>query len=550
MSPLTMAMVPAAPAAAHGSMPIPQTKPGTNPMVYVGTLGVFLGAGIATLSGRLISVGLADLRGALGFGFDEAAWITTAFSMAQMFMGPFSVYLGALLGTRRVLLFSGAVFIIASLLLPFSPGLGAMLFLQVVSGLSSGTFYPLTMSYALRFLPLRYTIYGIGVYSMDILAATSLAVPLEAWYVEHLSWRWLFWHSALATPLMMLCIYRAVPNPPPRPGPKPSLSWRGFLYASLGLSLLYGVLDQGERLDWLNSGVIVGMLASGIFLILAAVVRRWVSPNPLVNLPFLAHRNTLILAASLFSFRFVLLAVAFLIPSFLGAIQNYRALQTGKVMTWVALPQLVMGFLTARLMKRVDGRLILALGFTTVAFACLINAQLTTAWTSGNFWPSQLVMAAGLSFAFVGMVGMFVQQAIDTGAISRPFDVLTYSSFIHMVRLFGGELGTATMQRLVAVREQFHSNVIGLHVEAGAWLTDERLRMLTGGMTPGSSGQEEAQRRAVTLLGGQVRQQAYALAIADGFITIAWVAVGIIVLIALMRKMKIFFDSPSMEAPG
>jgi DHA2 family multidrug resistance protein len=145
---------------------------------------------------------------------------------------------------------------------------------------------------------------------------------------------------------------------------------------------------------------------------------------------------------------------------------------------------------------------------------------------------------------------MFVQQAIDTGAISRPFDVLTYSSFIHMVRLFGGELGTATMQRLVAVREQFHSNVIGLHVEAGAWLTDERLRMLTGGMTPGSSGQEEAQRRAVTLLGGQVRQQAYALAIADGFITIAWVAVGIIVLIALMRKMKIFFDSPSMEAPG
>ena len=549
MSPLTMATVTAAPAA-HSSTPIPQTKPGINPMVYVGTLGVFLGAGISTLSGRLISVGLADLRGALGFGFDEAAWITTAFNMAQMFMGPFSVYLGGLLGTRRVLLFSGAVFIIASLLLPFSPSLGVMLFLQVVSGLSSGTFYPLTMSYALRSLPMRYTIYGIGVYSMDILAATSLAVPLEAWYVEHLSWRWLFWHSALATPLMMLCIYRAVPNPPPRPGPKPSLSWRGFLYASLGLSLLYGVLDQGERLDWLNSGVIVGMLASGIFLILASVIRRWASPNPLVNLPFLAHRNTLILAASLFSFRVVMLAIAFLIPSFLGAIQNYRALQTGTVMTWVALPQLVMGFLTARLMKRVDGRLILALGFATVALACLMNAQLTTAWASGNFWASQLVMAVGLSFAFVGMVGMFAQQAINTGAIFRPFDVLTYSSFIHMVRLFGGELGTAAMQRLVAVREQFHSNMIGLHVEAGAWLTDERLRMLTGGITPGSSGQEEAQMRAVTLLGGQVRQQAYALAVADGFIAMAWLAVGIIVLIALMRKMKIFFDSPSMESPG
>jgi len=127
--------------------------------------------------------------------------------------------------------------------------------------------------------------------------------------------------------------------------------------------------------------------------------------------------------------------------------------------------------------------------------------------------------------------------------------VLTYSSFIHTVRLFGGELGTAAMQRLIAVREQFHSNMIGLRVEGGDWLTDERLRMLTGGITPGSSSQEEAQRRAVTLLGGQVKQQAYTLAFTDGFVTIAWLAVGIIVLISLMRKMKIFFDSPSMEPP-
>jgi MFS transporter, DHA2 family, multidrug resistance protein len=550
MSTLTVGKETAAPLTRDTSPPsVPQTRAVIKPNVYVGTLGVFLGAGIATLSGRLISVGLADLRGALGFGVDEAAWITTAYNMGLMFMGPFSVYVGGLLGVRRVLLFSGTVFIVASLLLPFSPNLSVMLFLQVVSGLSSGTFYPLTMSYALRSLPIRYTIYGIGAYSVDILAATSLAVPLEAWYVEHLSWRWLFWHSALVTPLMMWCIYRAIPNPPPRPGPKPSLSWAGFLYASLGLSLIYGVLDQGERLDWLNSGVIVGMLVTGVFLILVGVIRRWLSPNPAVRLPFLANRNTLILGASLFSFRFVMLAIAFLIPSFLGAIQNYRALQTGEVMLWVALPQLAMGYLTARIMKFVDGRLILALGFAIVAAASLMNAQLTIAWAGGNFWGPQLVMAVGLSFAFVGMVGMIAQQGLDTGALSRPFDVLTYSAFFHTVRLFGGEVGTAFMQRLVAVREQFHSNMLGLGVDAGDWLTDERLRMLTGGVSSGSSGLEEAQRRAVVLLGGQVKQQAYTLAFADGFITIAWLAVGIIVLIALMRRMRIYFDSPSMEPP-
>ena len=40
---------------------------------YIGIVGVFLGAGIATLNARLVSVGLADLRGALGLGFDEAS---------------------------------------------------------------------------------------------------------------------------------------------------------------------------------------------------------------------------------------------------------------------------------------------------------------------------------------------------------------------------------------------------------------------------------------------------------------------------------------------
>src|SRR6266481_6076155 len=111
---------------------------------YVGTLGVFLGAGIVTLNGRLISVGLPDLRGALGLGIDEAAWIPTAYNMALMFMAPLSVYLGGLLGPRRVLLPAAAIFVVCSIVLPFSPNLGVMLVLQAVSGLASGTFYPLT----------------------------------------------------------------------------------------------------------------------------------------------------------------------------------------------------------------------------------------------------------------------------------------------------------------------------------------------------------------------------------------------------------------------
>jgi MFS transporter, DHA2 family, multidrug resistance protein len=519
-----------------------------NQNVYVGTFGVFLGAGIATLNGRMISVGLPDLRGAMGFGFDEASWIPTSYNMALMFIGPFSVFLGAMLGARRVLLYSGTIFILCSILLPFSPGLRVMLCLQVISGLSSGTFYPLTLSYALTALPVRYVIYAIGVYAMDIIGATSVGTPLVGWYTEHLSWHWIFWQSAFLTPLMMLCVYLAIPHPPKRKGPKPTMSWRGFLYGSLGLSLIYGALDQGERLDWLDSGVIVGLLVTAAFLLVVAIIRRWLSPNPMVNPIFLVNRNTMILAAVLFSFRFVMLAIALLLPAVLSVMQQYRPLQTGRVLLWLIPPLFIMGYVAARLMRRFDNRLILATGFTIVAIACLLNAQLTSAWAGDNFFLTEIVLGFGLGMAFTALVGSFVQNAFDSNALAKPINVLTYSSFIHCVRLFGGELGTAVMQRLVSVREQFHSNMIGLHIDSGDWLASERFGAIAHGLFPNSTGSEEAQARAALVLGGQVKVQAYALAYSDCYLAIALVAALAIILIALMKPMKIVFDSDSPTA--
>src|SRR5882762_10276864 len=85
----------------------------------LGIIGVVLGAGIVTLAGRLLSLGLADLKGNVGIGFDDGAWIATAFNVAIMFIGPFTVYLGVLLGTRRILLTCAAVFTLVSVFLPF-----------------------------------------------------------------------------------------------------------------------------------------------------------------------------------------------------------------------------------------------------------------------------------------------------------------------------------------------------------------------------------------------------------------------------------------------
>jgi MFS transporter, DHA2 family, multidrug resistance protein len=69
-------------------------------------------------------------------------------------------------------------------------------------------------------------------------------------------------------------------------------------------------------------------------------------------------------------------------------------------------------------------------------------------------------------------------------------------------------------------------------------MTDERLRMLAAGLTPGSSGAEEAQNRAAGILGRQVQAQAYTLAVADGFVMIAWMVVAYLMLMLCLRPAK------------
>src|SRR5215470_1808434 len=84
----------------------------------LGILGVIIGAGVVSLTGRMLSLGLADLKGGLGFGFDEGAWISSAYNIALMFIGPFTVYVGALLGARRVLFLAATLFTLICLLAP------------------------------------------------------------------------------------------------------------------------------------------------------------------------------------------------------------------------------------------------------------------------------------------------------------------------------------------------------------------------------------------------------------------------------------------------
>jgi DHA2 family multidrug resistance protein len=502
----------------------------------LGILGVVLGAGIVTLTGRMLTMGTADLKGSLGIGVDDGAWIGSAFNVALMFIGPFTVYLGGLLGPRRVLQVAAISFTVVCLFLPLIHSYSLLLTALVLAGLTSGTFYPLTLTFALKNIPLRFLPFTIALYATSVDFAVNIAPSLYGWYRDHLSYHWMFWNSALITPFMVLCIHYGIPPSPPRKSAGPPPSFVGFLYASAGFALLYAALDQGQRLDWWRSGLFNGLFFSAMIFLLASLVRRLRSPNPLVDLPYLRQWNTIVLGVGLGVFRFTLLSTIILVPQALS-IHGFEADQIGPALLWTALPQILIAFIAALLLlHEVDSRFLMAAGFTCTAFACILNAYYTSAWSAENFLRTEFLLGVGQSFAFIGLVSTIVLQAIFSGGLSKAQDALTFSAFFHIIRLLGGEAGASLMGHYVAVRERVHSNLLGLHVQGGNWLDDASIHQMTAGFYAKSSGLAAATGRAVGVVNGRLRLQAFTLSFIDGFHLIAWGCVAGLALVALLRK--------------
>src|SRR5256884_2808332 len=178
----------------------------------LGILGVVTGAGVVTLTSRMISLGMPDFRGLHGFGYDESAWIGSAFDAGLMFIGPFTVFLGGLMGPRRILLTAAALFTVLFIFLPFAHSYSLVITLALLGGLTSGTLYPLTLTFALRNIPPRYLPFTLALYATFVDGAVKIAPSLYGWYRKHLSSDWMFWNLALIPPLLMVFIYLRIPG--------------------------------------------------------------------------------------------------------------------------------------------------------------------------------------------------------------------------------------------------------------------------------------------------------------------------------------------------
>jgi DHA2 family multidrug resistance protein len=489
-----------------------------------GLAAVLLGAFLSTLNTRLSTFGLNDVRGALHAGFDEGAWISTAQTTGQMLVLPAAMWLGAAFGPRRVLLYAALAFAVISLAKPLSPNLPTFLALQFAGGAASGFFLPLTIGFILRTMPPRLWAVGIALYALNLELSLNISASIEGFFADYLSWRWIFWQNVPLALAMAACLFFDGSPAPPNPGKSQDVF--GLVLGGVGLALIYAALDQGNRLDWLNSGLVWGLLAAGAIGVAGLLLHEARTPRPLIDLKVLVQSPFAAVAILIGVLRLTILSTAYLIPTFLGAVRGFRSIQMGQTLVWIAMPQLLVCAFAAMTLRRLDARYSASFGFVCIAVACLMMAHgLTSVWGEDQFWPALLVQSVGQSFAMTGIIFYNVQHITPAGA-------LTLGAFLQSARLMGGEIGQAFAVTFVRVRGQLADNLIGLHVQTGDAAAEQRMRVY-GAATARLGDASAALPRGATLLGAAVRQAATTQAIIDAYLVMAVVAaLGVLLLMA------------------
>lgn len=501
---------PAAPAAP------PFRPPRLQPLPLVGALtGLFLAAMLGGLNSRLGSLGLDDLRGVFGFDYDTSTWITSFYSAGELVVMPFVAWLVAIFSLKRVHTVMLLAAMLLAVLLPFVQNIHLLMALRFVQGIACGGLIFMFMISIFLLMPAHIRMYGFGFYAMVATFAPNFGVWLTALWTDVLhGWEFLYWHSLLLGLPALLLMRSCLPMTPSNPQRMKNINLPGMLCIIPGCILVALALSQGVRLDWFHSAFVSWALPVGIMLIVIYAVTEWFHPNPFLELHvFVCHRNVWMVLFVLLGVLTVALAGSMLPVSYLGAVWDYRPLQTAPTGLIIALPQFLIGPVVAFLLYRtwIDARVIYISGLLLLVLGCYLGAHLDAEWIARQFNLAQFCLAAGLPTAIISTIYM---ASNNINVALGP----SLGGAINTLRCIGTLAGTAILGQYTHVRQAFHYE----------WLRDKTL------ISPESAADYT----------GVLSREAFITATSDAYCLLGTLAAGLILIVLCLRY------TPPPQAPG
>jgi DHA2 family multidrug resistance protein len=499
---------------------------------WIAVIGATLGAFLAVLNIQIVNSSLADIQGAIGAGIDDGGWVSTSYLVTEIIVIPLSGWLAGVFSMRIYLLVNTALFLAFSVACAFAGNLTEMIVLRAFQGFSGGVLIPAAFTIIVTMLPRAKQPVGLALFALSATFAPAIGPTIGGYLNENYGWEYIFYVNLVPGLVMLAMLTYALPRAKMQLGRLKQGDWLGIATMAIGLGALQTFLEEGNKDDWFGSQFITGLAVTAAVALTAFIAIELTVKNPVLNLKLLLRRNFALGTVSNILLGAALYGSSFVLPLYLSQIQGYNAEQIGEVLAWTGIPQLILIPLVPRLMKSVDTRILIGLGFTLFAVSNFMNIHLTADYAAAElFWPN-IVRAIGQAMVMTPLSAVAAAgiEAENAGSASGLFN---------MTRNLGGAMGIALLQTILSKREQFHSNRLMENVSAFNEATRQRIAELTRYfLSHGIADPTTAQHQAVIAVGRTVRRQATIMAYSDAFVLMGFALVLALGLGLLLKKVS------------
>ncbi len=495
--------------------------PSVNPWIVA--VSVMLATFMVVLDSSVANVALPHIAGNLSATTEESTWILTSYLVSNAIVLPASGWLASMIGRKRLLMFSIAMFTVSSLICGAAVSMPMLILARVLQGAGGGGMQPIAQAVLLESFPVEKRGAAMAAYGMGVVVAPIIGPTLGGWITDSYSWRWIFYINLPMGILALFMVNLFVEDPPYiRASLKRSIDYAGFMAMALWLGSLQLILDKGQEDDWFAATWICATTALSLAAMAAFIWRELAVADPIVNLRVLKNRNfsagTLITAV----YGMILYGVTALLPLFLQTLLGYPALQSGLAVSPRGLGSFLSMFVAGRLVNVVDNRVLLAIGLIILAISAAMLGQINLEIAMISVaWPN-VINGFATGFIFVPLTTLAMGKL-------RKQEMGNATGIYNLMRNIGGSVGIAAVTTLLARGAQIHQSILVGNLSAANPAFQQKLNAFEQAVTT---------QQAYGLIYTDLIRQSTLLAYMDNFRLLAGLALATLPLILFFQRVR------------
>ncbi|MBA7650906.1 Multidrug resistance protein Stp [subsurface metagenome] len=416
-----------------------------------------LGLFMTMLDGTIVNISIPTMMEDLNADVSHISWVLDAYLITLAVLVLTMGRLADQFGRRLIYNVGIGVFMLGSLLCAVSWDVNWLIGFRAFQAVGGAIMIPVTMAITTAMFPPERRGAAMGIWAAIGMTAAAAGPSLGGFFVEYLSWHWIFYINIPIGVIALVLSRRSVPESKDPQAPK-KVDFPGILTFSISAFSLVLAIIKGEAWGW-GSGYIISLFTiAAVFLIAFIAVERWQS-KPVVELRL--FRNVTFSSAGVGQVlvAFSMLGAIFLLTLFLQNVMGYSALRAAVAITPIPITGLVVTPIAGRVCDKIGSRIPAMLGAVALGLGLYLFSQLQvdSEWMD-IAWRSVIVGAGiGLSNAGLAVAAM---GAVPTGKEGVGAGVL------NMSRMMGMALGIAICVALLSTSASNHLNDAKVEVQA------------------------------------------------------------------------------------